>query len=101
VELPHPLPRLTFAFAEDPQPAFPGTRDSEKSQRRTSKTKVAPSFNRMEPPSSLDALLFSGPQAPARFGSSTIEKRTPALCRFSSDTSRQASSASLRVLNGP
>src|SRR5712664_110519 len=30
-----------------------------------------------------------------------MEKRTPALWRFSSDTTRQASSASLRVLNGP
>src|SRR4051812_38486239 len=40
-------------------------------------------------------------QAVTRAGSSTIEKRTPALCRFSSDTSRQQSSASLRLLNGP
>src|SRR5215831_19875199 len=40
-------------------------------------------------------------QAAVRFGSSTIEKRTPALWRFSSETSRQQSSASLRVLNGP
>src|SRR3954452_12070433 len=40
-------------------------------------------------------------QALTPAGSSTIEKRTPALCRFSSDTSRQHSSASLRVLNGP
>src|ERR1700716_2263015 len=30
-----------------------------------------------------------------------MEKRTPALCRFPSETTRQASSASLRVLNGP
>src|SRR5436190_20064687 len=30
-----------------------------------------------------------------------MEKRTPALWRFSSDTTRQASSASPRVLNGP
>src|SRR5258707_7028034 len=30
-----------------------------------------------------------------------MEKRTPALWRFSSDTARQASSASLRVVNGP
>src|SRR6476620_7454377 len=36
-----------------------------------------------------------------REGSSTIEKRTPALWRFSSETVRQASSASLRVLKGP
>src|SRR6266705_605029 len=40
-------------------------------------------------------------QAETREGSSTIEKRTPALWRFSSETSRQHSSASLRVLNGP
>src|ERR1700757_1915880 len=40
-------------------------------------------------------------QAITREGSSTIEKRTPALWRFSSETSRQQSSASLRVLNGP
>src|SRR3982074_1395572 len=40
-------------------------------------------------------------QAGTRQGSSTMEKRTPALCRFSSETARQASSASLRVLNGP
>src|ERR1700760_2419114 len=40
-------------------------------------------------------------QAETRDGSSTIEKRTPALWRFSSETERQASSASLRVLNGP
>src|SRR6267378_5954883 len=40
-------------------------------------------------------------QAGTREGSSTIEKRTPALWRFSSETSRQHSSASLRVLNGP
>src|SRR6476469_3960513 len=40
-------------------------------------------------------------QAVTRAGSSTIEKRTPALWRLSSDTSRQQSSASLRVLNGP
>src|SRR5690348_12825990 len=40
-------------------------------------------------------------QAALRFGSSTIEKRTPALWRCSSDTSRQQSSASLRDLNGP
>src|SRR5205823_6383285 len=40
-------------------------------------------------------------QAETREGSSTIEKRTPALWRFSSETTRQASSASLRVLNGP
>src|ERR1700758_5293150 len=39
--------------------------------------------------------------AAVRLGSSTIEKRTPALWRLSSDTSRQQSSASLRVLNGP
>src|SRR6266545_3443911 len=43
----------------------------------------------------------SRPQAVTREGSSTMEKRTPALWRFSSDTTRQASSASLRVLNGP
>src|SRR5512140_3357391 len=30
-----------------------------------------------------------------------MEKRTPASWRFSSETARQASSASLRVLNGP
>src|SRR5882757_6224572 len=30
-----------------------------------------------------------------------MEKRTPALWRFSSETARQASSASCRVLNGP
>src|SRR5262249_56052046 len=41
------------------------------------------------------------PQAGTREGSSTMEKRTPALWRFSSETTRQASSASLRVLNGP
>src|SRR6476620_1376821 len=40
-------------------------------------------------------------QADTRDGSSTLEKRTPALWRFSSETSRQHSSASLRVLNGP
>src|SRR5713226_1578169 len=40
-------------------------------------------------------------QAETRAGSSTMEKRTPALWRFSSETARQASSASLRVLNGP
>src|SRR5947209_3220232 len=40
-------------------------------------------------------------QAETREGSSTIEKRTPALWRFSSETARQASSASLRVLKGP
>src|SRR2546429_805854 len=40
-------------------------------------------------------------QAETREGSSTIEKRTPALWRFSSETVRQASSASLRVLKGP
>src|SRR5258705_220032 len=40
-------------------------------------------------------------QAETRAGSSTMEKRTPALWRFSSDTTRQASSASWRVLNGP
>src|SRR5712691_6718026 len=40
-------------------------------------------------------------QAVARFGSSTIEKRTAPRWRFSSETSRQQSSASLRVLNGP
>src|SRR6185312_6204195 len=40
-------------------------------------------------------------QAALRFGSSTIEKRTPALWRCSCDTSRQQSSASLRDLNGP
>src|SRR5882672_7595116 len=42
-----------------------------------------------------------GDQAETRAGSSTIEKRTPALWRLSSETSRQQSSASLRVLNGP
>src|SRR6516164_5334159 len=54
-------------------------------------------------PSALGRLLrFSGSrQAETRDGSSTIEKRTPALWRFSSETERQASSASLRVLNGP
>src|SRR6476646_8554947 len=36
-----------------------------------------------------------------REGSSTIEKRTPALWRFASETVRQASSASARVLKGP
>src|ERR1700712_716260 len=40
-------------------------------------------------------------QATTRWGSSTIEKRTPALCRLSSETVFQASSASARVLNGP
>src|SRR5450756_76738 len=40
-------------------------------------------------------------QAVTRAGSSTMEKRTPALWRLSSETTRQASSASLRVLNGP
>src|SRR3954454_22022495 len=60
----------------------------------------------MRPLSSLDVfqVLTGKPadyQAVTRAGSSTIEKRTPALCRFSSDTSRQHSSASLRVLNGP
>src|SRR6267142_482666 len=40
-------------------------------------------------------------QAETRAGSSTMEKRTPALWRFSSETARQASSASLRVLKGP
>src|SRR5215475_3342463 len=40
-------------------------------------------------------------QADTRDGSSTIEKRTPALWRCSSETSRQQSSASLRLLNGP
>src|SRR3984885_6870792 len=40
-------------------------------------------------------------QAVTRAGSSTIEKRTPALWRFSSETVRQASSASARLLNGP
>src|SRR6267142_5600615 len=40
-------------------------------------------------------------KAETREGSSTIEKRTPALWRFSSETARQASSASLRVLKGP
>src|SRR3979411_2094700 len=40
-------------------------------------------------------------QAETRAGSSTMEKRTPALWRCSSETARQASSASLRVLNGP
>src|SRR6516164_4468402 len=40
-------------------------------------------------------------QAAERLGSSTIEKRTPALWRFSSDTWRQHSSASFRVLKGP
>src|SRR6476659_5136348 len=40
-------------------------------------------------------------QAETREGSSTIEKRTPALWRFSSETVRQASSASARVLKGP
>src|SRR3569623_310516 len=54
-------------------------------------------------PPSLDVFLdLSGSrQAETRDGSSTIEKRTPALWRFSSETERQASSASLRVLNGP
>src|SRR5438067_13610543 len=46
-------------------------------------------------------LSVFGDQAETREGSSTIEKRTPALWRFSSETSRQHSSASLRVLNGP
>src|SRR5690349_13788281 len=41
------------------------------------------------------------PHAETREGSSTMEKRTPALWRFSSETSRQQSSASLRDLNGP
>src|SRR5664279_1831127 len=40
-------------------------------------------------------------QAVTRAGSSTMEKRTPALWRFSSETTRQASPPSLRVLNGP
>src|SRR6185369_13212059 len=40
-------------------------------------------------------------QAETREGSSTIEKRTPALWRFSSEIARQASSASARVLKGP
>src|SRR6201999_3157754 len=71
--------------------------------------------HRMGPLSSLDVFLALGgfwflvlgswfleqPQAGMRLGSSTIEKRTPALCRFSSETARQASSASLRVENGP
>src|ERR1700758_676960 len=39
--------------------------------------------------------------AAVRLGSSTIEKRTPALWRFSSETSRQQSSASLRDGKGP
>src|SRR6201999_3391724 len=39
--------------------------------------------------------------AVARLGSSTIEKRTAPRWRFSSETARQASSASLRVPNGP
>src|SRR6476646_8731743 len=54
-------------------------------------------------PPSLDVFLdlSGGRQAETRDGSSTIEKRTPALWRFSSETERQASSASLRVLNGP
>src|SRR4029453_17471785 len=42
-----------------------------------------------------------GYQAETREGSSTIEKRTPALWRFSSEISFQHSSASLRVLKGP
>src|SRR5436190_3357667 len=46
-------------------------------------------------------LSVFGDQAETRAGSSTIEKRTPALWRFSSETSFQQSSASLRVLNGP
>src|SRR6476646_6723170 len=41
------------------------------------------------------------PYAAVRFGSSTMEKRMPALWRLSSETSRQQSSASLRDLNGP
>src|SRR5215475_6925670 len=45
--------------------------------------------------------LNEAAQAALRFGSSTIEKRTPALWRCSSETSRQQSSASLRDLNGP
>src|SRR5215472_14427055 len=45
--------------------------------------------------------LFENQAAAERFGSSTIENRTPALWRCSSDTSRQQSSASSRVLNGP
>src|SRR6478752_9902795 len=40
-------------------------------------------------------------QAGTRWGSSTIEKRTPALWRLSSETSRQHSSASCLLLNGP
>src|SRR5438445_1128448 len=40
-------------------------------------------------------------QAGTREGSSTMENRTPALWRFSSETTRQASSASFRVLKGP
>src|SRR6478752_6951636 len=47
------------------------------------------------------SLNVSWSQAETREGSSTIEKRTPALWRFSSETVRQASSASLRVLKGP
>src|ERR1700754_416842 len=46
-------------------------------------------------------MLEGSRQAETREGSSTIEKRAPALWRFSSETARQASSASLRVLNGP
>src|SRR5664279_4143537 len=46
-------------------------------------------------------LLVLIDQAETRAGSSTMEKRTPALWRLSSETTRQASSASLRVLNGP
>src|SRR3984885_1918538 len=45
--------------------------------------------------------VFLKDQAITRAGSSTIEKRTPALWRFSSETSRQQSSASARLLNGP
>src|SRR5438309_1436156 len=57
---------------------------------------------RMGPLSSLGRLFRGlGAQADTRFGSSTIEKRTPALWRFSSETSRQQSSASLRDVNGP
>src|SRR3984885_5311091 len=51
------------------------------------------------PRPSLDVFLRD--QAITRAGSSTIEKRTPALWRCSSETSRQQSSASLRLLNGP
>src|SRR3984885_9783468 len=51
------------------------------------------------PRPSLDVFLRD--QAITRAGSSTIEKPTPALWRCSSETSRQQSSASLRVVNGP